>query len=199
MEQPWIYLVLLGAVIMLVGWKKPARSSDEAQFSKNVEATLEHFIHEVGEENEKVLAVVEQLKKENDLRFNAVRHRMDALEASLSQAEERAWHAEQTLAQFRREQTSLPPVSTTENLSYTTNAAIDSEQVVLAPEHDMASEREANQLQTAHHSIRSRYEQLFALVDEGKSNQQIADELQMNRGEVELIRQLSQQESERRV
>ncbi|MBD8497090.1 hypothetical protein [Paenibacillus arenosi] len=194
MEQPWIYLVLLGAVIMLVGWKKPARSSDEAQFSKNVEATLEHFIHEVGEENEKVLAVVEQLKKENDLRFNAVRHRMDALEASLSQAEERAWHAEQTLAQIRREQSMQQPVGVN---TYT--IAADSGHTISALDHDIVSESSSDQPNTVPQSIRSRYEQLFALVDEGKSNQQIADELHMNRGEVELIRQLSQQESERRV
>ncbi|MCR8845477.1 hypothetical protein NQ117_17485 [Paenibacillus sp. SC116] len=198
MEQPWIYLVLLGAVIMLVGWKKPARSNNEAQFSENIEATLEHFIHEVGEENEKVLAVVEQLKKENDLRFNAVRHRMDALEATLSQAEERAWHAEQTLIQIRREQSMLPPVGV--NMSYTANTiTTDSGHMISALEHDIESESASDQPNTAPQSIRTRYEQLFTLVDEGKSNQQIADELQMNRGEVELIRQLSQQESERRV
>ncbi|TVX93955.1 hypothetical protein [Paenibacillus agilis] len=198
MEQPWIYLVLLGAVIMLVGWKKPARSNNEAQFSENMEATLEHFIHEVGEENEKVLAVVEQLKKENDLQFNAARHRMDALEASLSQAEERAWHAEQTLAQIRREQSIQQPVGV--NMSYTANTiAADSGHTISVLEHDIVSESASEQPNTVPQSIRSRYEQLFALVDEGKSNQQIADELHMNRGEVELIRQLSQQESERRV
>ncbi|UHA73910.1 hypothetical protein [Paenibacillus sp. 481] len=207
MSDPWIYIVLLGAVVVMFGWFRAQKVTDgsTANTQRNMEETLEHYVEEVAAENEKLVTIIERMKKEGELRDDALRRRMDALEAKWEQASVIAHEEEQraTLAATIPSATqAVEPVSPQSMVASMKAATVKSSEYAIVgepnTESDMASalsavptsEAEAI-VETATPSIRERYADLFALMEEGVPEEQIAERLAMPRGEVQLVIQLA--------
>lgn len=204
MNEPWMYLVLLGAVIIVCGLLRPKAANNTLALRQEIEDTLEHYIEEVAEENEKLLIVVEHMKKEQGFRDEALRKRMDMLESSLHHLTEKQQlqnhHVEHRLTSMQQQSvqtaslsathTELPLTSEEESkLPAEVEAGMSSKAADEAPSYLDQNEEPI--------SIRKRYEPIFALLDEGYSSNDIASKLQLPHGEVEVIIQLGRQEEQR--
>ncbi|MBO9597655.1 MAG: hypothetical protein J7559_07540, partial [Cohnella sp.] len=67
---------------------------------------------------------------------------------------------------------------------------------VIQPEPANEPEKEPESIQVPPTSIRGRYPELLALHDKGRSVEQIAKALGLNKGEVQLVLQLARREEE---
>jgi len=218
--EPWIYIVLLGGVIVVIGWLRPRTQAtmDTTEIRRNMEETLEHYMTELEEENEKLLKVIERMKQEGEYRDEALRKRMDKLE----QAWESKWSSlEQATAQpVYTELEAGHPSALSEceqELQQRTANTQDSELQETVPSqmgslsvpsgHRSASSRkeelhaadEADSHEELHEEqssapIQTRYAEIFRLFQNGWSEQAIADHLGMPIGELQLIIRLGQQE-----
>lgn len=192
---PWIYVALLGAVLVVLGLLRPRTGNDSTELRHNMEETLEHYMRELETDNEKLISVIEQMKKEGQLTDEALRKRIDQLEQRWSRSEERhaaleARVAEQQAVRLWNGQALEQAVETAAPHSMPVEAAS------LPPEAEPVQDAQAQaDSETPEPSlIRGRYPELFALADEQVPADQIAERLSMPIGEVQLIIQLGIQE-----
>lgn len=175
--KPWIYIVLLGIAAVLYAFMLPKRREETVSSErvvKEVENTLEGYMAEIQNENEQLVELVSQMKKELDAKQQAhqeqvsdLRQRMLAMEHKMTESETRLRTAEEKLAQAAAA------------ASLSAGAAAASSEADHAP---------------PVHSIKSRYAELFDLYEQGKSIDMIAKTTGLQRGEVQLIIQLAKQE-----
>lgn len=175
--KPWIYIVLLGIAAVLYAFMLPKRREETVSSErvvKEVENTLEGYMAEIQNENEQLVELVSQMKKELDAKQQAhqeqvsdLRQRMLAMERKMTESETRLRTAEEKLAQAAAA------------ASLSAGAAAASSEADHAP---------------PVHSIKSRYAELFDLYEQGKSIDMIAKTTGLQRGEVQLIIQLAKQE-----
>lgn len=175
--KPWIYIVLLGIAAVLYAFMLPKRREETVSSErvvKEVENTLEGYMAEIQNENEQLVELVSQMKKELDAKQQAhqeqvsdLRQRMLAMEQKMTESETRLRTAEEKLAQAAAA------------ASLSAGAAAASSEADHAP---------------PVHSIKSRYAELFDLYEQGKSIDMIAKTTGLQRGEVQLIIQLAKQE-----
>ncbi|MGZ9584609.1 hypothetical protein [Paenibacillus marinisediminis] len=187
MKDPWIYVVLLGAVIAVFGLLRPHKEEHTASFQKNMEDTLEQYVEEVAAENEQLLQVIEKMKQEQDARHDAARRRMDKLEAGIHLMDEK----------LEAIQLMKPSPS---NAVVERERITDETQPYSTPSQQTVEEEEAlvsQQRQSAVLSIRDRYPELFDLLDQGVQPADAAVQLQLPLGEIQLIMQLALQEDHR--
>lgn len=206
MNDPWIYLVLLGAVVMVCGLLRPKTANGTTTIKQEIEDTLEHYIEEMAAENDKLLTVVERMKKEQNLRDDSLRKRMDLLEGKIAHLTEKQQlqnhHVEARITNMQqqsvRQRDKLLPMADEHEHSRETSVS-----TMESNSNDIHSnETEMNSLITAAESeelpsIRKRYKDIFELLDEGISSHDIALQLNLPQGEVEVIIQLGLQEAER--
>ncbi|WP_100538052.1 hypothetical protein [Paenibacillus sp. GM2FR] len=175
--KPWIYIVLLGIAAVLYAFMLPKRREETVSSErvvKEVENTLEGYMAEIQNENEQLVELVSQMKKELDAKQQAhqeqvsdLRQRMLAMEQKMTDSQTRIRTAEEKLAQAA------------DAASLSAGAAAAASEVEPAP---------------PVHSIKSRYTELFDLYEQGKSIDMIAKTTGLQRGEVQLIIQLAKQE-----
>jgi septal ring factor EnvC (AmiA/AmiB activator) len=175
--KPWIYIVLLGIAAVLYAFMLPKRREETVSSErvvKEVENTLEGYMAEIQNENEQLVELVSQMKKELDAKQQAhqeqvsdLRQRMLAMEQKMTDSQTRIRTAEEKLAQAA------------EAASLSAGAAAAASEVEPA---------------SPVHSIKSRYTELFDLYEQGKSIDMIAKTTGLQRGEVQLIIQLAKQE-----
>lgn len=175
--KPWIYIVLLGIAAVLYAFMLPKRRDETVSSErvvKEVENTLEGYMAEIQNENEQLVELVSQMKKELDAKQQAhqeqvsdLRHRMLAMEEKMTDSQTRLRLAEEKLAQAAAA------------ASLSAGAAAATSEAEPAP---------------PVHSIKSRYAELFDLYEQGKSIDMIAKSTGLQRGEVQLIIQLAKQE-----
>ncbi|MFB4325010.1 hypothetical protein RB298_22045 [Priestia sp. BR_2] len=175
--KPWIYIVLLGIAAVLYAFMLPKRREETVSSErvvKEVENTLEGYMAEIQNENEQLVELVSQMKKELDAKQQAhqeqvsdLRQRMLAMEQKMTESQTRLRTAEEKLAQA------------TGAASLSAGAAAATSEADHAP---------------PVHSIKSRYAELFDLYEQGKSIDMIAKSTGLQRGEVQLIIQLAKQE-----
>ncbi|MEC0203148.1 hypothetical protein P4H39_10945 [Paenibacillus lautus] len=175
--KPWIYIVLLGIAAVLYAFMLPKRREETVSSErvvKEVENTLEGYMAEIQNENEQLVELVSQMKKELDAKQQAhqeqvsdLRQRMLAMEQKMTDSQTRIRTAEEKLAQAA------------EAASLSAGAAAAASEVEPA---------------RPVHSIKSRYTELFDLYEQGKSIDMIAKTTGFQRGEVQLIIQLAKQE-----
>ncbi|AYB43498.1 hypothetical protein V4V36_03125 [Paenibacillus lautus] len=175
--KPWIYIVLLGIAAVLYAFMLPKRREETVsseRIVKEVENTLEGYMAEIQNENEQLVELVSQMKKELDAKQQAhqeqvsdLRQRMLAMEQKMTESQTRLRTAEEKLAQAAAA------------ASLSAGAAAASSEADHAP---------------PVHSIKSRYAELFDLYEQGKSIDMIAKSTGLQRGEVQLIIQLAKQE-----
>jgi hypothetical protein len=204
--EPWLYIVLLGLVLVVYAKFVPKREQPSKQTNviKEIEDTMEQFSAELEEENRQFLGLVSDMKKEHDIHTAKLQGRIEALEQ-----QNRAVNDQLSLLiraeQKRRDE---PPSLKEEGLRQpilSASRSIVQEMVVLNDaERDKLSsslpaDSHSNQPERGPMNIRERYANVFHLYDQGKSTEYIAKKLEMNKGEVMLIIQLAKQEDQARV
>ncbi|UVI32526.1 DUF6115 domain-containing protein [Paenibacillus spongiae] len=178
--DPWHYIVLLGAVVVVFGFIQPrkhAPAPEDNMAVRNMETALEQFMENMEADNRDMVNLVAKVQQDSQSQAKLREARIDQLES-------RCAELEQSLSQYTRESASQPaPSGSLEKLAYTAEA----------PE-ELPILRDEAQVQDAAPTIRTRYSELFELYDSGKSVEAIAKKLSLNKGEVQLILQLSRQE-----
>lgn len=177
--DPWQLIVLLGAVTaaaaLLMPRRKAGSGNDEAS-AVQLQTALEQFMETMEADNrgiaESIAGMREKVREENagrDERIAALERRAAELEQMLNRTERRLAERIDGLARaFPGDPASAAEVRSAE-----------------------PGEKRSEP------TIRSRYAELFALHDQGKSVEAIAKQTGMNKGEVMLILQLAQREEER--
>jgi len=183
--DPWQLIVLLGAVIAAAAFLMPRRNAgsrpDEAS-AVQLQTALEQFMETMEADNREIAESIAGMQKRNR-EENANRdERIAALERRAAELEERVSLTERRLEERIEGLRHGAPAETA--------PAADAQ----ATEPEGGGEEQQDRDEP---TIRSRYAELFALHDQGKSVDAIARQTGMNKGEVMLILQLAKQEEER--
>lgn len=180
--EPWKIIVLLGAAALVYAFMLPKRSvsvdkSSSDSVVKEVEATLEQYMADIDEENDALVELVAQMKKDSSAKQSALEERLTEIKQQLIQVE-------QHLIQYDNR------ISLTENKQ--------SNDIQMVSGNKYAEEEPQELLDTPEEpvdTIKYRYSELFELHDQGKSIDVIAKIVGLQRGEVQLILQLAKQEA----
>lgn len=207
MDQPWIYIVLLGAAAvvyaLLLPKRQPGRGTEEAVVQK-VEATLEQYMADIESDNNELIELVSGMKQEHAAKQAAFQEQVAELRNRIVELERQAAFAV----------ASTQAGSTNENVGYAgipQQAAAAYGQFYRPPSAMPAQEEHAHsdallvtgdeqavlqetETEQKPESIRDRYQELFTLHKQGKSVDYIAKQSGIQRGEVQLILQLAERE-----
>jgi hypothetical protein len=190
----WMYVVLLGLVLIVYARFLPKNeaASPKSSVVQEIENTIEHFAAEMDEQNKTILDLFSKTKQDYEIELSKLAGRMELLEKQKSE-----------LAQ------ELNKIHVSSHISeLNLNRSLENEEVaatkvnLLTEETDATSPKvELNEIEIPYLglSMRARYTELFKLHDEGKGVEAIAKKLGMNKGEVNLILQLSRQEESSRA
>ncbi|MEX2462233.1 MAG: hypothetical protein WD469_13215 [Paenibacillaceae bacterium] len=172
MNEPWMYIVLLGLVCIVVSFFAPRSvTNDSVNMVKEIEDTMEHFANEIEEENNQLLQTVAQIKADHEQQMNRVISRMEQLE---KQNYDLSSEIKSIVLHKLHEQNKQPSITS---------------QIETVPEKVNVSPMQ----------MKERYAELFLLHEQGKAIEYIAKKLNLNKGEVQLIIQLAKQEEHNRV
>jgi hypothetical protein len=190
MNEPYMYVVLIGLCILVFSSILPKSRGDKEQESspqmvKEMEETMEGFLAELEEDNQKLLDTITSMKKEHNQSISKLTDRLEGMEKQF-QEERQDWRR---LALERVERQEKAVIA--EPVTVPSEPARPSELPVTLQEEEV--------LEQPAPSIRSRYEELFRMHDEGKSIEYIARKKGLNKGEVSLIFQLALQEEQKGV
>lgn len=203
--QPWMYVVLLGLVLIVYARflpKEQAAASTKTNVVQEIEETIEHFAAEMDEQNQTLLNLFSKTKQDYEIELAKLAGRLESLEKQkheLSQEltkvhvnhqmNQRTVAASDALSDIQPAVISGIP---TDNSTHSVQVA--SSELVAPAKESVVEEPIYTGL-----SMKSRYQELFSLHDQGKGVEAIAKKLGMNKGEVSLILQLSRQEERARV
>ncbi|CAM4276388.1 vacuolar-type H+-ATPase subunit I/STV1 [Paenibacillus endophyticus] len=194
--QPYLqYIILLGAVVIVGGLVMPRKKQEVVTRPKsmeNMENALEQFMENMEKDNEELVLLVKNAQEES--KSDAVRK-----EQRIAQLEARC---EQLTEQLQDTLTKVSKSGSLSAIEYAQHTSSDSNQT----QFPVPSQQEAMHIldaqveaETDKQSIQSRYKDLFSLYEQGKSIEIISKKLGMNKGEVQLIIQLSKQEEASRA
>lgn len=188
--EPWVYIVLVGAVAIVYALRLPARAgkedSEEKKSLKETEAALELYMADIEHENTELLQLVGSIKAQSQTNkaalqeeIGGLREQVEALQNSLLLLDARLTAEEKGLLQ----------------LAATFGREASASRTAESPAQIPAEPAEAAPVkQKPVSSIRLRYPRLFELHEQGKSIDSIAKTAGLQRGEVQLILQLAHQE-----
>lgn len=203
MDQPWIYIVLLGAAAVVYAWllpkRQPGRGTEEAVVQK-VEATLEQYMADIENDNDELIELVSGMKQEYTVKQAALQEQVAELRNRIVELERQAMFttvsmqtepvskeiqhtvtSHQAAVAYGQFQSPQPGVSVQEGYSDSEAPLVTmeemEEQTVLQ---DPETEQEVE-------SIRDRYQGLFALHEQGKSLDYIAKQSGIQRGSTAYI------------
>lgn len=197
MNQPWVYIVLFGLVLIVyakISPKNQGNKISQGNILGDVEEAMDHFAAELDEQNKALIQMFAETKKEYGMQYAGLISRIETLEKQGLQWQEEIHRLHFLLEQLQSQQLasmirpSDPSLIHSETMIST--PLMDSE-----PSEDAAIP-ESQELQTSVvlMNIKDRYKELFSLFDQGKSTEYIAKKLGMNKGEINLIIQLAKQE-----
>lgn len=217
--DPWVYVVLLGIAVMVYAILQPNRSGgkDGASIGEFEEA-LDRFADVMEEDNRELLETVNGWRRDLEAEIHRLGGRMDALEKQFARFADapasppaEADGRERTATEPDALQPEGAPAPSAESPDVQTSAGAP-EAGKTGPERETAEEvaedgpeaapgREtpASAGKAVARDIRSRYPELFAWHDAGKSVEYIAKKSGMNKGEVLLILQLAKREEQHRA
>ncbi|MGF7048771.1 septal ring factor EnvC (AmiA/AmiB activator) [Paenibacillus sp. DS2015] len=182
--EPWLIIVLLGAaafVYALMLPKKPASQVDKSasdRVVKEVEATLEQYMADIETENDALVELVAQMKKDSSVK-------QSTLEEQLTEMKKQLIKVEQHLIEYDN------------RISVSENKSLNDDLEILSANVD-ADEKPLDLLDTSKepvNTIKHRYSEVFELHDQGKSIDSIAKIVGLQPGEIQLILQLAKQEA----
>ncbi|UQZ32089.1 hypothetical protein C2I18_00105 [Paenibacillus sp. PK3_47] len=188
--QPWVYIVLVGAVAIVYALRLPARAkgdSAEKQSLKETEAALELYMADIERENDKMLQLVSSIKQQSQNNravmqeeINSLREQLAELQKSNTLLDARLTAEEKGLLQLTASFAGIAQAS----------RSAEGAEAVQASSSEAPPEPKPKPVS----SIKLRYPRLFELYEEGKSVDSIAKMAGLQRGEVQLILQLAKQE-----
>lgn len=183
--QPWMYVVLLGLVVIVYARflpKEQMAASGKMTVVQEIEETIEHFAAEMDEQNQSLLDLFSKTKQDYEVELAKLAGRLETLEKQKHELSQ-----ELTKVHFKDQGNSV--AISTIGLELGQQVAAGEPQTLV--EESIVAEDEPVY---AGLSMKSRYAELFSLHDQGKGVEAIAKKLGMNKGEVSLILQLSRQE-----
>lgn len=181
----WIYIVLLGVAAVLYAFMLPKRQHGlgEGQgIVKEVESTLEAYMLEIQNENEQLVELVGQMKEDHKAKMLSQEEQIKELRERINDMEQRLNDSETRLETAEAAVAAASALSPSGDL-----AVVPSESPESA---ELTEDRSAPPVP----SIKQRYAELFDLYDQGKSIDNIAKVMGLQRGEVQVIIQLAKQE-----
>lgn len=196
MNSPWIYIVVIGLVLIVYSRFLPkTAASGQPQLKQEVEETIGHFAAEIEAENRELVQLISAMRKEHEAQTSTLAKRIDTLE---KQVADYAAQLQQLAAAAPSGDTSRVPKEEGEPRQAQEHEAQHRQAV--PPQPVAREEREADAAAALDAvavplmNIKARYPELFRLYEQGKSVDAIAKKLEMNKGEVSLILQLARQE-----
>jgi len=188
--DPWVAIVLLGAVIFGFAWLIPSRQAEGARGGSD--PAYEQLLEELETENRELLDAVAKFKQEQDQTIQNMARQMGDLQRQIQ-----AMAAEQAAAK-RMPPASSAQVPSADEAAVAAVAPSTPSAVSPAATSDPSPEQHPSTADPVilPTSIRERYAGLLNLHRKGKSIEQIAKSSGMNKGEVQLILQLARREEE---
>lgn len=192
--SPWLSIVLLGVAITGYAWMMPKPSAKDKGSEGSSESAYEQLLEDLEAENRELVDAVAKFKREQDDTVDKLSRRIVDMEHQM-----RLWSVQASTAAAAATAYAAPaPVSAAQPAAeapYVEQAIASSpslEEQTIA--HEPVSEQEPIHVPPT--SIRGRYPELLALHDKGRSVEQIAKALGLNKGEVQLVLQLARREEE---
>jgi hypothetical protein len=201
---PWMYVVLLGLVLIVYARLLPKSETAAPRNTvvQEIEETIEHFAVEMDEQNKAILDLFARTKQDYEVELAKLSGRMELLEKQKSELSQelRKIHISSQIGAMAS--ASIAPAKDGTNDAAAVVAANTSSvptkrgKTVAKVKEPEAYIDEAPPMSL---NIKARYAELFSLHEQGKGVEVIAKKLGMNKGEVNLIIQLSKQEERSRV
>ncbi len=200
--SPWLSIVLLGVAITGYAWMMPRTAGKPNKDTEFVsEAAYSQLLEDLETENRELFDAVAKFKAEQDDTVGKLNRRIVDMEHQM-----RRW-SEQSLpvstlvdtkssfaeaASFPTNEIYVPTAATSEYAIPSIPSPVAEDRIVINRE----VEAEPVEIVNAPATIRGRYPELLAMHDKGRSVEQIAKALGMNKGEVQLILQLVRREEQ---
>jgi hypothetical protein len=200
---PWMYVVLLGLVLIVYARLLPKNETAAPRNTvvQEIEETIEHFAVEMDEQNKAILDLFARTKQDYEVELAKLSGRMELLEKQkieLSQELSKIHISSQVGAMTSA---STAPATGGTNDAAAVAATTSSVPTKKGKAVGKVKESEAyiDEAPPLSLNMKARYAELFSLHEQGKGVEIIAKKLGMNKGEVNLIIQLSKQEERSRV
>ncbi|GGF80124.1 hypothetical protein GCM10010912_26450 [Paenibacillus albidus] len=188
--QPWLYIVLVGAVAIVYALMLPARAREEKagnQKLKETEAALELYMADMERENDELVQLVSSMKQQAQSNMNTIQEQMTGLGTELLELKN---HSHQLEARLLAEEKKVAELAASYEQAVSRSAVQAAQNSAPVPPEADSSEPVLRPVS----SIKLRYPRLFELHEQGKSIDSIAKTAGLQRGEVQLILQLAKQE-----
>ncbi|MCP3772827.1 hypothetical protein NLX71_05760 [Paenibacillus sp. MZ04-78.2] len=192
LDQPWVYIVLVGLLIVVYAKIIPRKSEGAAKpdgaIVKEMEQAMDHLAMELEEQNKALIELFSGTKQTYEEHAAKLTSRVETLEKQCQELRHelgRLTFSEEQRRLSRQADVSKPG----EALEASAGAAVSpaySESAAPAAQPEAANKAAMN--------MKERYSELFGLYESGKSTDYIAKKLGMNKGEISLILQLAKQE-----
>jgi hypothetical protein len=187
--NPWLAVVLLGVAITGYAWMMPKTNVREKETEIVNEAAYDQLLEDLETENRELVDAVAKFKKEQDETVDRLGRRIVDMEHQMKK-----W--------LEQPPSSAAPLES-KPLIVPTNSSPSNEIFAPTPSAEPAKEApmihaapEVDEVVLPPATIRGRYPELLEMHDKGRSVDQIAKALGMNKGEVQLILQLAHREEQ---
>jgi hypothetical protein len=187
--SPWLSIVLLGVAITGYAWMMPKTNVRGKETEFVSEAAYDRLLEDLETENRELVDAVAKFKKEQDETVKKLGRRIVDMEHQMKKWLEQSPPSATPLD-------SKPPI-------LPTNSLPSIEIFVPTPSSEPTSEvhinlvaPEVDEVVLPLTTIRGRYPELLEMHDKGRSVEQIAKAMGMNKGEVQLILQLARREEQ---
>ncbi|MBP1155979.1 hypothetical protein [Paenibacillus sp. PvR098] len=205
MNQPWIYIVLVGLVLIVYAKIVPRSAGNQGSNARGgsmlseMEETMDLFAAELDEQNKALIQMFVETKKEYELHTTKLVYRIELLEKQGEQLQQEVSRIGFTCDQLQSRQLAEKRV----DAAYARTAAgsIEPEQpgggslTPASPPEPMLEQVIPVPPDVSFvMNMKERYSELFELYQQGKSTDYIAKKLGKNKGEINLILQLAKQE-----
>ncbi|GMX62134.1 hypothetical protein Elgi_19380 [Paenibacillus elgii] len=192
LDQPWVYIVLVGLLIVVYAKIIPRKSEGAAKpdgaIVKEMEQAMDHLAMELEEQNKALIELFSGTKQTYEEHTAKLTSRVETLEKQCQEL--RLELGRLTLSEEQRRLSLQADASKPgEALGAGAGAA-----VTPAYTEPAAPDKQPEAVNKAPMNMKERYSELFGLYESGKSTDYIAKKLGMNKGEISLILQLAKQE-----
>ncbi|WP_373229564.1 hypothetical protein [Cohnella sp.] len=187
--SPWLSIVLLGVAITGYAWMIPKASGKSKETEFVSEAAYDRLLEDLETENRELVDAVAKFKREQDETVEKLGRRIVDMEQQMIKWLEQA---PASATSSRSETLDLETSETTSSEKIITETAAASS-IIHTPSSDPVMHED---IAIPPPTIRSRYSELLELHDKGRSVEQIAKAMGMNKGEVQLILQLVRREEQ---
>lgn len=214
--SPWMYVTLLGLVCIVYAQLLPKQAKPAAgpsgDMMKELEQSMEMFATDMEEQNQTLLQLFSETKRDYEGHLAKLSGRLEQLEKQNTQLVKELTKARPVPE--APEQPAADPLSEIEPTkphkaspipapiepSVLSGEALKLQQAVAASRQAAAAAAEDDASRAPLLlNVKERYTELFRLHEQNKSVEHIAKKLNMNKGEVHLILQLAKQEEKAHV